>query len=271
VSTVNSPVPSTRRQRRAEQRRRGAGSTGRPSETRPVAGPPAIWRSPLVLVTGLAVVAMVVVIAALALTSGREPTGGNLGLIAPPESNVDEYASGAALGEPDAPVVLEVYSDYQCPWCGKFARETLPGLVREFVAAGDLRIEEHAIAFLGTTSPDESLDAAVAVGCAIPAGKYWAFHDYLAWNQDGENEGAFRRERLFGIADRIGLDEGTLASCLDDPVAQAAVQTRTEDAFAAGINSTPTFVLDGEKIEGLSSFDALVPMIQAKVDAIARP
>jgi len=80
-------------------------------------------------------------------------------------------------------------------WCGKFARETLPGLVRTYVAAGQLRIEERAIAFLGRTTPDESLDAASAAACAAPSGKYWTYADYLVWNQSGENQGAFNRIR----------------------------------------------------------------------------
>ena len=162
--------------------------------------------------------------------------------------------------------MLEVYADYQCPWCGKFARETLPGLVRTYVAAGQLRIEERAIAFLGRTTPDESLDAAAAAACAAPSGKYWTFADYLVWNQSGENAGAFSRDRLAAMAERVGLEPDAFAACLDDPAVRGAIEARTAEALGAGIQSTPTFLLDGELVT-VTSFDQLAPLIQARIDA----
>jgi protein-disulfide isomerase len=264
VSTHSTPH-TTRRQRRALERQAAAGTT----RTGPAPAPTrqATWRSPLVLVTVGAVALMAIVIAALVLGSNRgTPVDPAIGIIEPPDSGVAEFADGEALGDADAPVVLEVYADYQCPWCGVFARETLPGLVRTYVAAGQLRIEERAIAFLGTTTPDESLDAAAAAACAAPAGKYWTFHNYLMWNQSGENEGAFSRDRLFAMADRVGLDRDAFAACLDDPETRGAIQDRTTQAFDAGINSTPSFLIDGERVT-VSSFAELGPMIQARIDA----
>lgn len=251
--------PLTRRERRALERSQRRPTTPQP---RPV------WRSPFVLVTVGAVALMGIFIGALLLSSGtaEEHVTPAPFLTEPPATGLSQYEDGQALGAADAPVVLEVYADYQCPWCGRFARETLPTLARTFVATGQLRIEERTIAFLGTTTPDESLDAATAAACAAPAGKYWAFADYLMWNQSGENEGAFSRDRLAAIAARVGLDADTFRSCLDDPGIRGAVQTRTAQAFASGIQSTPTFVLDGERLT-VSSYDELAPLIQARIDA----
>jgi protein-disulfide isomerase len=261
---MSSPTtqPLTRRERRALER-----SQRRPVQSRPR---PA-WRSPFVLVTLGSVVLMGAVVGALLLnTGGGDHVVPARVLTEPPSTGLSAYADGEALGSSDAPVVLEVYADYQCPWCGRFARETLPGLVRTFVANGQLRIEERAIAFLGTTTPDESLDAATAASCAAPAGKYWAFADYLVWNQSGENDGAFSRDRLAAIAERVGLDADAFRSCLDDPDVRGAIQTRTAQAFASGIQSTPTFVLDGERLT-VSSYGELAPLIQARIDAVAAP
>ena len=142
----------------------------------------------------------------------------------------------------------------------------MPGLVRTYVAAGQLRIEERAIAFLGRTTPDESLDAAAAAACAAPSGKYWAFADYLVWNQLGENAGAFSRDRLEAMAERVGLEPAAFKACLDDPAVRGAIEARTAEALGAGIQSTPTFLLDGELVT-VTSFDQLAPLIQAKIDA----
>ena len=243
--------------------RHSAGSRPRPG---PMTVRRSVWRSPLVIVSVVAVVLMAGLIAALFVTSNSRGAPTTISIVQPPATGINQYADGEAIGPAAAPVVLEVYADYQCPWCGKFARETLPGLVRTFVAAGQLRIEERAIAFLGTTTPDESLDAAAAAACAAPAGKYWTFADYLVWNQSGENEGAFSRDRLAAMADRVGLEPEAFKTCLDDPDVRGAIETRTAEAFGAGIQSTPTFLLDGELVT-VTSFDELAPLIQAKIDA----
>ena len=243
--------------------RRSAGSRSRPG---PVTVRRSVWRSPLVLGTAVALLVTFGAIGAMFLTSNRGDATSPVSVVQPPDTGIDQYADGEAIGPADAPVVLEVYADYQCPWCGRFAREALPGLVRTYAATGQLRIEERAIAFLGSGTDDESLDAAAAAACAAPAGKYWTFADYLVWNQSGENEGAFSRDRLAAIAERVGLEPDAFKACLDDPVTRGAIETRTAQAFAAGIQSTPTFVINGERVT-VSSYAELGPIIQAEIDA----
>ena len=68
------------------------------------------------------------------------------------------------------------------------------------------------------------------------------------------------------IADRVGLETDAFTACLDNPQIRSAIQTRTSEAFAAGIQSTPTFVINGEQVT-VSSFDELGPLIQAEIDA----
>ena len=249
----------TRHERRALERRSAGARAGKAPSGR------SAWRSPLVLVTIGAVAVMAVAIAGLTLTT--KPAASTIGpIVDPPATGLSAYADGEALGAATAPVVLEVYADYQCPWCARFAREALPGLARTYVAAGQLRIEERALAFLGTGTPDESLDAAAAAACAAPTGNYWDFADYLAWNHGGENQGAFSRERLSVMADRIGLDRDAFAACLDDPATRGAIRDRTTRALAAGIRSTPTFLLDGEAVS-VGSFAELGPIIEARISA----
>lgn len=264
-ATIVSTTPrATRRERRAERRlNRSLGAAAARSD---VTRRSSIWRSSLVLTTGGAILVTLAVIGALIL-GGRGNAGDALGVMMPPDTAAAAYADGQAIGSPDAPVVLEVYSDYQCPVCGRFSREYLARLISAFVASGDLRIEERAIAFLGTTVPDESLDAASAAACAAPSNRYWQFHDYLMWNQDGENDGAFRRERLAVMADRVGLDQAAFTACLDDAATREPIEQRTADSAAAGITSTPTFVIDGEPVVGLVPYDELAARIQARVNA----
>jgi protein-disulfide isomerase len=225
---------------------------------------PPVWRSPMVIVTVVAALVMVAIIAILVLTSGQTngTPSGSLGLVRPPESNLATFADGENLGAADAPVVLEVFSDYQCPVCGKFGRDYVPRLVNEFVEPGTLRIVERSIAILDPEGGRESLDAAAGAACAARQDAHWQYHDYLMWNQIGENRGAFSRERLFGMAERVGLDRDTFAACLDDGAVRGEISDRTATALADGINSTPTFLVNGERFVGLLSYDDLSVAIE---------
>jgi protein-disulfide isomerase len=260
VSTRPVTHPSRRERRALERDARSraprAGITHAPTRSR--------WRSPLVLVSLGTVAVMGLAIGVLLLTSKPSGPSGLIPLVTPPDTGLSAYADGAALGAADAPVVLEVYGDYQCPWCGQFAREVLPTLARTFVASGQLRIEDRTINLLSRHST-ESLDAATAATCAAPAGNYGEFHDFLMWNQSGEDLGAFSRERLFDVADRLGLESATFAACYEDPTVRGQIHERTAQAFAAGITSTPTFVLDGERVDvPMGELDTL---IQARLEA----
>lgn len=249
----------TRRERRAAaraERIRQPSPRSRRPEPRPV------WRSPIVLITGLAVALGLGLVVVTVLGAPRGPSGGDTTFQPPPSYRPASLDDGRDLGAPTVPVVLEVWSDYQCPVCGRFAREYLPRLVAEFVVPGTLRIVDQSIDILGTGDPSESLLAATAADCAGKQGRYWAYHDWLFWNQAGENRGAFNRDRLLAIAPNLGLDMTAFESCLDSSAAQGEVRSRTDAARAAGITSTPTFVVNGQRIVGLVSYEELAGAIR---------
>ncbi|MCI0346624.1 MAG: DsbA family protein [Chloroflexi bacterium] len=253
----------TRRERRALERAEHPRDRAR---TRAPARRPA-WRSPLVLVSVAAVAVAAVVIVAF----GAKPPSIDAGLILPAVSYPAELIDGDSVGRADAPVVIEVYSDFQCPVCGRFAKEFLPRLVGEFVADGRLRIVSRDIDILGR-APSESLAAAVGAACAGEQGRYWAFHDVVFWNQAGENRGAFAPDRLALMADRLGLDRGAWDTCTADPSRAATVRSTTATAAAQGINSTPTLSINGQLVVGLpQSYDALANAITQLAGANAAP
>ncbi|MEO7195724.1 MAG: thioredoxin domain-containing protein [Pseudonocardiaceae bacterium] len=97
-----------------------------------------------------------------------------------------------AMGSPTAPVVIVEWGDFQCPFCGAFARDTEPALLTQYVDAGKVRLEWRDFAYLGPES--------VAARAAGRQGKFWAYHDALYAQQRPENTGALSR-RLSG---RVG-------------------------------------------------------------------
>ena len=182
-------------------------------------------------------------------------------------------ADGRTLGKADAPVTLEVWSDFQCPACGQFARTVAPALVSRYVTPGTLRIVYHDAAFQGarSNSPyDESVEAAAGARCAATQAAYWPFHDWLFANQNGENKGAFAAARLTSIASAAGLDVTAWKACVATGTEQAAAKSETAQALAAGVNATPTMRLNGQTIVGLRGVEELGALIEAAAAADGR-
>ena len=204
----------------------------------------------------------------------RPSGGGDIGAdLTPPAATIDPTIpiDGMTMGAADAPVTLEVYSDFQCPGCGQFARLTEPELRANEIRAGTLRIIVHDAAYQGRRgsdpSFDESVEAAAAARCAGAQGRFWDYSDWLFQNQSGENQGAFRLERLQAIATAVGLDMTTWQTCFDAGTEQQAVVKATNDATAAGVASTPSIVINGVHHDGSYAYDALKPVIAAAAAA----
>lgn len=209
-------------------------------------------------------------VGALLVTQGGPKTVDVSSLQPPIAQTPNELADGRTLGRADAPVTLEVWSDYQCPACGQFAELVEPALIRDYVTTGTLRIIDHDAAFQGARaggSYDESVEAGAAARCAAEQDLYWPFHDWLFANQVGENQGAFRDERLRAIATGAGLDVAAWDACRSTGEQQAAVRAETQEGVSKGVNATPTMFINGQAIVGVKSAAELGPMIEAAAAA----
>lgn len=89
-----------------------------------------------------------------------------------------------------------------------------------------------------------------AARCAGAAGKYWAYHDKLFAAQP-----RFRRADLLAYASEIGLDADAFTRCLDERRFAADVERDVDEAQALGINSTPTFLINGQRVIGATSLE----------------
>lgn len=211
----------------------------------------------------MTVAAVVVAGAVIFLNQRPQPTNTGGSLFAPPIVYSADIVDGESLGKADAPVVLEVYSDFQCPYCARFVREQFPNLKTEFVDSGILRIESHDIAILGVGAGDESVELATAARCAAAQGKYWQYHDFIFWNQGAENQGDHDPAYLAAIANRVGVDRTVWDACMADDAVRTTVQKDTAAAHGRGISTTPTLVLNGgSPTAGVPNADDLRALIQ---------
>lgn len=189
--------------------------------------------------------------------------------VAPPAVNTPtELADGFALGHPDAAVTVEVWEDFQCPFCQRFTYLVEPGIVEAYVQTGNVRLVFRNLPFLG----DESHWAAVAASLAADQGLFWPFHDYLFANLRGENVGSYDLERLLAIGEAVGLDMAEFRQGLAlDNARERFAEIQAEavsGATAIGINSTPTVTVNGVALQS-PDFETLSAAIEAALGAAA--
>ena len=118
---------------------------------------------------------------------------------------------------------MEIWADYQCPYCGALTHVLEPSLQRDYVDSGKVRIVYRDFSFLG----QESTEAAAAARCSGQQDAYWHFHDLLFASQQGENQGAFAPANLMSLAKYAGLDTDAFAKCMSDAAVRTAVETET--------------------------------------------
>jgi protein-disulfide isomerase len=114
-----------------------------------------------------------------------------------PVTNSDFILDGGS----EAKVTVIVYTDFQCPFCGKFFKETEQTLINNYIKSGEINFVYRDFAFLGP----ESEKSAEAARCAGEQGQFWAYHDYLFNHQNGENQGAFADPNLKTFAGTLKL------------------------------------------------------------------
>lgn len=151
-------------------------------------------------------------------------------------------------GSAAAPVVLIEFSDYQCPFCGRFFKNTYPELDREYIQTGKVKyvFRDYPLPF-----HQMAPKASEAANCSGDQGKYWEMHDKLF-----ENQTALQVDKLREYAKALGLEMETFNACLDSSKYAGEVQKDLADGQNAGVSGTPTFFLgtseDGKTIQGKS-------------------
>ncbi|MEI7846890.1 MAG: thioredoxin domain-containing protein [Chloroflexota bacterium] len=167
------------------------------------------------------------------------------------------------MGDPNAPVKIIEYSDFQCPYCAKFVTQTEQQLIDAYVATGKVYFEYHSFGeFIGA----ESARAAEAAYCAGDQEKFWDMHDIIFANQTGENVGAFTDKRLSAFATKLGLDETKFNDCFNNGKYASQVKQDGLDAAKAGVKATPSFLVNGTLVEGAQAFAAF----QTEIDALLK-
>jgi protein-disulfide isomerase len=232
-----------------------------------------VWIGLIVLAALL--IAGIMVYATLPRAVGKilEPT-----LIAHPQANFN------AMGDPNAPVKLIEYADFQCPFCLRFSKDTEAQIVETYVATGKVYFEYDAVVVVGA----ESSRAAEGAYCAGDQGKFWEMHDILFANQGAENSGAMNDTRIAAFAEHMGVDMPKFNECFSSGKYKSKVTGGMQDAIqkihaasnfaeivaaqqytTSGL-STPTFLINDKMVAGAQGFANFQQVIEAALAAAGK-
>lgn len=165
-------------------------------------------------------------------------------------------------GNPDAPITIIEYGDYQCTFCYRFHQDTLKTLKAEYVDTGMVNIIFKDFVLNG----EDSILAAHASHCANDQMKYWEYHDTIYDNWAGEKTGWVTRQALAGFAAELGMDAAAFEQCMDRDMYRQMIIDAYKTAQDAGIDATPTFLIFNDqkviKITGNQPLSVFVRAIE---------
>jgi protein-disulfide isomerase len=173
-------------------------------------------------------------------------------IIASQSAPIDKSFPPRESGNASAKVVVEEYSDYQCPYCGLFARTAEVQLREQYIKPGRILFIFRNLPVVDSfvANGTESHLAALAALCAGDQDMFWEYHDYLFQNQVGENQGNFSTARLQAFAVQLHLDSLKFNQCLSDQTHVDVLNADIQRANALHLSGTPTFFINGVLANG---------------------
>lgn len=180
-------------------------------------------------------------------------------VLAQPEvlgKSIDEAGGVGILpvkGDENAPVTIIEFSEYQCPFCGRYVQDTLPKIEKDYIETGKVKyyFRDFPLAF-----HQYAQKAAEAARCANEQGKFWEYHDKVF-----ENSENLSLENLKKWAADLGFDTGQFNECLDSGKHEEAVKKDFADGQSAGVKGTPSFFINGKILTGAQPYEEFKKVI----------
>jgi protein-disulfide isomerase len=184
----------------------------------------------------------------------------------PIEQLIDE--NSPVLGSDDAPVTIFDFSDFQCPMCARYAKNTEPLIIENYVNTGKVKLVYKHFSILG----QDSINAAKVSQCVNEQGQFWEFNKILYNNQKGPNSGWASKDNLVQFASQIPeVDIQILKSCIDGNKYESQIFNNLEQVKIFNFSGTPAFIVvnsDGSKpeiIAGAFPFTLFKSLIDKKL------
>ena len=169
---------------------------------------------------------------------------------------------GMSWGPAAAKVTVLEFSDFGCSHCRDFAQNQGQQLRTEYEKTGQVRFEYKPFVL----DWNLTADPANAAACAADQGKFWDYHDALFARQ-GSSAQAFSIAALQGYGAELGLDATTFNRCVEKKERYGLLDKTGAEGHARGVNATPTFFINGQKIEGAAAYEVFKAQIDSLLSA----
>jgi protein-disulfide isomerase len=169
-----------------------------------------------------------------------------------------------SVGDPNAPVKIDVWEDFQCPACARYSESVEKQIIEAYVKTGKVYYTFHHFPFLDDNSATKESDqAASASMCAGEQGKFWEYHDVIYLNWNGENQSAYNDRRLIAFAEALSLDMNAFNACFDEKRYMTQIEQDMEAGRTLGVTGTPSVF-----VNGLQIMPGYIPTFEAVAEAV---
>ena len=216
------------------------------------------------VIFGILVISLIVVIATSMSSSTDETFDVDMTRT---HGSISTALGSPILGDPDAPVTIVEFGDYQCHQCHNWFVDTKPMIMRDYIETGKVNLVFVDFAFLGRDSPK----AAQATYCADDQNMYWEYHNSLYTSQESKiDNGWASSERLKAFAFNLNLDMELFNECIDSEKYSKRVQYNSQQARDNGVRGTPGFFIvgpdyDQQQIGGAQPFSVFKRILDSMI------
>lgn len=162
-------------------------------------------------------------------------------------------------GDENAKITIVEFSDFECPFCAQFFRDTYPKIKAEYIDTGKAKLyyRHYPLSFHASAHK-----LAVASECANEQGMFWEMHDKIFENQAA---GDFADATITTWAGELGMDSASFSECLASTKYDEKIKADTADGTQAGVDGTPAFFINGERLIGAQPFESFKAVIDSKL------
>ena len=182
---------------------------------------------------------------------------------------MDTFLSNGSpiLGDPNAPITLIEFGDYQCHYCNVFFQTIEDDIIKNYVKTGKVKMIFKDYNIIG---PD-SINASHGAHCANEQGLFWEYHDTLYSNWTGENNGWASPRNLTIFAEKVNADMDKWTQCMNEKSHSITINESNNDARALELTGTPAFfVINSEgkvsKLFGAQPFEVFKKIFDKQLE-----
>ncbi|MCX6035347.1 MAG: thioredoxin domain-containing protein [Chloroflexi bacterium] len=167
--------------------------------------------------------------------------------------------NGTSLGDPNAPVKMDVYEDFRCVACLNYTQNYEPQIIQTYVETGKVYYTYHSYIVMDSyDNSGASYRAANAALCAAEQGHFWDYHETLYANQVTEDASLFTDERLIVMAQNINLDMTAFDQCYQAKRYASDIQNDISQALTLNIHQTPSILVNGILIQSYNQLSSAI-------------